>query len=232
MEDTSKCQSFDAEIKGRFDASNQVFSLGVNIGIKSFEHLITISSIALGLLFSYWQGIFNENVPHNPGHGEKIAWFVAVIFFSLTILASIKRNYYAGNELVNLAHYMRSKAFKRIHPENEAYLRNQLAADEAKREAVIYRRRWSAAARIFFYWAISSFAVFVVIDDIINFVAYAMQQLPVWIFSIPIILNIIISWLFGKSIGKDDEQYSGESNSEKPPRSKVQKARRKTKGDH
>ncbi len=200
MSDSINKAPSESEIRGRFDASNQIYGLGINIGVKSYENLITISSAALGLLFSFRQGFFSGSVQQNLSFPETLLWFLAIVGFAITVLSSIKRNYHAGNELVNLSHFMRNRAFKKLHPNKKIYGQNETDADAARNKAVKYRKRWSQWAKISFYWAISSLAGFLVIDDVLNFFSSIIEKIPnLALFLVPIIINIIASFAFAKS---------------------------------
>jgi len=204
--------SFDNEIQRRFNASNSLFSLGVNIGVKSFEHLIGISSAALGLLFSYRSGIFLEGDSMELKPWEVIFWLMSMAGFSFTIFASIRRNYHAGNGLVFLSDRIRNRAHRKLDPENKDYSRNEKEAFERVRKTGKKRKFWSEAARSSFYLGISSFALFVLIDDFLNLIKPLFEHngqvnsyFVVAAFAFP---NIIAGYFFGK-------QSYGEQNTSK-----------------
>lgn len=192
----------DSEINGRFDAANQIYRLGINIGTQFYERLIVISSTALGLLFSFKQGFFDESVPSKLSFAENICWLLSFLGFAVTLFGSMKRNYHAGNEAINLGHYMRYRAFKRIHPENKVYSENEEIADEAKRTAIKYRKNWSYITKISFYWAISFLLIFLIIDFVLKQITSLITSSPLLkdfdflVLCSVFILNFIGSLLF------------------------------------
>lgn len=215
---------FADEIKGRFDTSNRLFSLGVDVGVKSFSQLITISSVALGLLFSYRQGFFG----HEPESffltsSERFFWSFSVLAFGITVIAAIRRNYHAGNGLVFKADYVRSRAHKKINPENDDYGKNEKVAISKMYAADGHRKYCSFIAKFSFYWGLTSMMLFFLYSDFVVLLQWAIDGLRfVGIealiagyasASVALILNILVSIFFAKSTGiKDSVDKDGDKN--------------------
>ncbi len=155
----------DEEISRMYLLGDQLFRQGVELGMKSFDHLITISSAALGVLLTIKSeliGTIDFSVTEN------LLFIFSVICFVATIIASISRNYNSGYVLVFRGERFTFKCNALMDRHHEISRKRHLEAKEKEALHEAKRKQCSKYARNCFYLAIISLAILIVYTNIIS----------------------------------------------------------------
>ena len=155
MTDKAKAEITAQEINRRYSTGDKFFEQGVELGMKSFDHFITISSLALGFLLSIKTGIIGDELILSKY--QEWLFLSSVGLFVLSIIASILRNYYAGYGLVyrgerfiEKCNLLIGKDVKESEINHELAKRNEKATESK-------RKTWSMIGRLSFIGAILAF---------------------------------------------------------------------------
>ncbi|TSD00611.1 MAG: hypothetical protein Greene101449_83 [Candidatus Peregrinibacteria bacterium Greene1014_49] len=148
------------EIVRKYNIGDGLFKQGVELGMKSFDHFITISSAGLGFLLAIKGNLFGKDLTMNIF--DNILFGGAVGFFTLAIIASIFRNYYAGYGLIYKSERFISKANIMANKDLDENIHKHFQAKDREENTMCKRKIASWIGRYAFIFAILCLGIFVI----------------------------------------------------------------------